>query len=87
MANRDSGHRPGGGIHSKNVVQQPVRTGTGSRGTRPGGVQMLGTMQGDHVTTSGGSATGYRGERLHARNARRDKPWFTTPARARHSHE
>src|SRR5262249_7009194 len=53
------------GISSKNVVHTNVRTGTGSRGTRPAGVQMFGTMQGNHVTTHGGSATDYRGERLH----------------------
>src|SRR5262249_38604914 len=47
------------------ITERPVRTGTGSRGTRPAGVQMLGTMQGNHVTTHGGGATGYTGERLH----------------------
>ena len=65
MANRDSGHRPGGGIASNKITERPIRTGTGSRGTRPAGVQMLGTMQGNHVTTHGGGATGYTGERLH----------------------
>jgi hypothetical protein len=53
------------GIKSKNVVRPNVRTGTGSKSARPAGVAMLGSMQGDHVTTHGGSATGYRGEKLH----------------------
>src|SRR5690348_8775334 len=62
---RRSGVGSGGGIGMNKNVQPSVKTGSGSRGTRPAGVQMLGTMQGDHVTTHGGSATGYRGERLH----------------------
>src|SRR5262249_4373669 len=56
-------HQPGGGPSSKNVVRPNVRTGTGSRGARPAGVQMLGTMQGSHVTRGGESS--YRGEPLH----------------------
>jgi hypothetical protein len=62
MAMKGSG---GGGYHSRQQVEKSVRIGTGSKGTRPAGVAMLGTMQGDHVTTHGGSATGYRGEKLH----------------------
>ena len=65
MAQNRMGHKPGGGLHSKNVVQPSVKTGTGSRGTRAAGVAMFGTMQGNHVTTHGGGATDYRGERLH----------------------
>jgi hypothetical protein len=64
MANRNSGHQPGGGLHSKNVVQQSVRTGSGSRGTHPGGVAQLGQHVGDHTTNRPGSS-GYRGEPLH----------------------
>src|SRR5262249_8880869 len=55
----------GGGPNSKNVVRPNVRTGTGSRSTRPAGVAQIGQSQGDHVTTHGGSATSYKGERLH----------------------
>ena len=62
MAMKGSG---GGGYGTRQHVEKPVKTGTGSRGTRPAGVQMLGTMQGNHVTTHGGGATGYTGERLH----------------------
>jgi len=62
MAN--SGHRPGGGIASKQHVSIPVRTGSGSRGTDPGGVGQLGNKVGSHVR--GQSDTGYRGEPLHS---------------------
>src|SRR5262249_51101521 len=50
----------GGGYHSRQHVEKPVKTGTGSRGTRPAGGAMFGTMQGSHVTRGGGST--YRGE-------------------------
>jgi hypothetical protein len=62
MAMKGSG---GGGYHSRPHVEKSVKTGTGSKGTRPAGVAMFGTMQGNHVTTHGGSATPYRGEKLH----------------------
>jgi hypothetical protein len=57
------GHKPGGGIASRVNVQTPVRTGTGSRGTRPGGVAGLGTSYGDHITNK--DDTGYRGPKFH----------------------
>src|SRR5262249_13185174 len=53
------------GISSKNVVHPSVRTGSGSRGTRPAGVSQIGTSFGNHVTPHGGSQTPYRGEKLH----------------------
>src|SRR5215467_16397057 len=62
MAMKGSG---GGGYGSRSHVEKSIKTGTGSRSTRPAGVAMFGTMQGNHVTTHGGSATDYRGERLH----------------------
>jgi hypothetical protein len=52
------------GISSKNLVHPKVRTGTGSRGTHPGGVAQLGQHTGDHTTNRPGS-TGYRGEPPH----------------------
>jgi hypothetical protein len=55
----------GGGYHSRPHVEKPVKTGTGSRSARPAGVAQIGTSWGDHVTTHGGSATDYTGERLH----------------------
>lgn len=64
MAMNRRGHRPGGGIASKQHVQIPVRTGSGSKGTRPAGVSQIGYMVGDHVTNRKGS-TGYKGEPLH----------------------
>src|SRR5262249_11777847 len=59
-------HVPGGGPKSRQITERPVRTGTGSKGTRPAGVAMFGTMQGDHSTAHGGAPTGYKGERLHS---------------------
>ena len=56
-------HQPGGGPSSKNVVRPNVRTGSGSRSTRPAGVAQIGNLVGDHVTNKG--STGYTGERLH----------------------
>ena len=60
MAMRGSG---GGGYGSRQHTEQSVRTGTGSRGTRPAGTAQIGIMWGDHVTNKG--ARGYTGERLH----------------------
>jgi len=51
------------GISSKNVVRSNVKTGSGSRGTHPGGVAQLGQHVGDKATHA--KATGYRGEPLH----------------------
>jgi hypothetical protein len=61
MAMKGSG---GGGFGSRPHVEKPVRTGTGSRGTHPGGVAQLGQHVGDHTTNRPGSS-GYRGEPLH----------------------
>ena len=55
----------GGGYHSRQHVEKPVRTGTGSRGTRPAGTAQIGIMYGDHSTAHGGAPSGYTGERLH----------------------
>jgi hypothetical protein len=58
-----SGNQPAGGYGSRVVTERPVRTGSGSRGTNPGGVGQLGQKQGDHITRGGSS--GYRGDPLH----------------------
>ena len=65
MANRNSGHQPGGGIASRGNVEPRVRTGTGSRGTHPGGVAQLGQHTGDKATHGDSKGSGYRGEPLH----------------------
>jgi hypothetical protein len=57
------GHIPAGGIHSRTVVNKPVRTGTGSHGTRPGGAASIGQSYGSHVTNK--DDTGYRGPKFH----------------------
>jgi hypothetical protein len=65
MATHRSGHRPGGGIASRVNVQPSVRTGSGSKSTRPAGVSQIGYQVGDHTTNRPGSS-GYRGEKLHS---------------------
>jgi hypothetical protein len=56
------GHKPGGGIASKQHREVRVRTGTGSHSTNPGYVSQLGNKVGSH-TRQGDS--GYRGEKMH----------------------
>lgn len=53
MAKSKSGHRPGGGIASRNVVQKPVRTGRGASAIIPAGSAQLGARQGNHFTQGG----------------------------------
>ena len=55
-----SGHRPGGGIASRQHVEKPVKTGSGSKGISPGWVGQKGQLQGSHVTNRRDSS--YRGE-------------------------
>jgi hypothetical protein len=59
-----SGNQKGGGYGSRQHVTTPVKTGTGSRGTNPGGVAQLGQKQGSHVTR--GEESNYRGDPLHS---------------------
>jgi hypothetical protein len=54
----------GGGYHSRQHVEKPVKTGSGSRGTRPGGAESIGKVYGDHVTNK--DSTGYRGPKFHS---------------------
>jgi hypothetical protein len=60
-----SGNQKGGGYGSRQHVEKPVRTGSGSKSTRPAGVSQIGYAVGDHSTNRPGS-TGYRGEKLHS---------------------
>ena len=62
---RRSGTGSGGGIGMNKNVQPPIRTGSGSRGTHPGGVAQLGQHVGDKATHGNSRGTGYRGEPLH----------------------
>jgi len=55
----------GGGYGSRPHVETMVRTGTGSRGTRPAGTAQIGIMYGDKATHGDPKGTGYTGERLH----------------------
>jgi hypothetical protein len=62
MAMKGSGGG-GGGYGSRQHTEQSVRTGTGSRGTRPGGAESIGKVYGDHITNK--DSTGYRGPKFH----------------------
>src|SRR5215472_12434656 len=62
---RRSGVGSGGGIGMNKNVSPSVKTGTGSRGTHPGGVAQLGQHVGDKATHGNPKGTGYRGEPLH----------------------
>ena len=62
---RRSGTGSGGGIGMNKNVRSSVRTGTGSRGTHPGGVAQLGQHVGDKATHGHPKGSGYRGEPLH----------------------
>jgi hypothetical protein len=53
----------GGGYHSRQHVEKPVKTGTGSKGTRPGGAEGIGKSYGSHITNK--SDTGYRGPQFY----------------------
>jgi|SRR5271166_4172503 len=44
------GHRPAGGIKSRNVTERPVRTGMGARKINERGVSQIGQSLGNHVT-------------------------------------
>ena len=57
------GHKPGGGIASKQHVRKPVRTGAAREHIQKASVAQIGQRQGDHVTNRAGS-TGYRGVSL-----------------------
>jgi len=70
MAMKGSG---GGGYGSRPHVETPVRTGSGSKSTRPAGVSQIGHQVGDHTTNRPGSS-GYRGEKLHGPAARNFQP-------------
>jgi len=57
------GHKPGGGIQSRQKREVGNRTGAPRERIRPTGVAQYGQAQGDHVTEQG--ATGYGGVKAH----------------------
>jgi hypothetical protein len=64
MATHRSGHRPAGGLHSKNVSHRSApKVEPRPRAINPSAVAQLGTHVGDKATHVGRS-TGYRGEPL-----------------------
>jgi hypothetical protein len=52
------GHRPGGGIASRQRVEKPVRTGQSREGINPRAVSQIGSSFGNHVTSRTQKATG-----------------------------
>src|SRR6516165_11788076 len=54
-----SGNQKGGGYGSRQHVEKPVRTGSGSKNARPAGVSQIGYAVGDHSTNRPRSS-GYR---------------------------
>ena len=70
---RRSGTGSGGGIGMNKNVQPSVRTGSGSKSTRPAGVSQIGYQVGDHTTSRPGSS-GYKGEKLHGPAERNFQP-------------
>jgi hypothetical protein len=64
MAKNRSGHRPGGGIASRQRVEKPIRQGAARERVIPAGAAQLGQRQGNHITERG--STGYGGVNLLA---------------------
>jgi hypothetical protein len=58
------GHKPGGGIKSRNVVEKGVRTGRGAKAIVPAGAAQLGQRQGNHPTNR--NATSYGGVEIYS---------------------
>ena len=54
------GHKPGGGIASRQHVTVPIKTGVGNRGVSVGATGQWGQAQGAHTTD--GRETSYRGD-------------------------
>ena len=50
MAMSKGGNQPAGGYGSRQHVEKPIRTGSGSRSTNPGGVGQIGEKQVSHIT-------------------------------------
>ena len=44
------GHKPGGGIASRQRVEKPIRQGAPRERVRHAGVAQIGQRQGDHIT-------------------------------------
>jgi hypothetical protein len=61
MANRNSGHRPAGGLHSRNVRHTTApKVEPRSKRIREPAVAQIGGNYGDHVTNTKGPGTGWR---------------------------
>jgi len=58
MAKNRSGHRPGGGIASRQHVEKPIRQGAPRERIRHAGVAQIGQRQGNHITNQGATTYG-----------------------------
>ena len=59
MANRNSGHRAGGGIKSNKVIHKPqMKSEPRAQGYRPPAVSQIGQSLGNHVTERTGKVRG-----------------------------
>jgi hypothetical protein len=56
--NGNSGHRPGGGINSREAHKQGVKVGRSAIEMRPAGVSQIGSSMGNRVTNSGRTLSG-----------------------------
>ena len=70
MKRGNSGHRPGGGIASRQRVDKPVKVGAAAREIRPAGVSQIGSSMGNRATNGGrtisGAVEAVRGKALPA---------------------
>src|SRR5215469_5005275 len=63
MVQNRMGHKPGGGLHSRNVRHSSApKVEPKPYAKNPGGVSQYGGAQGNHVTTSGGGKSDYKGD-------------------------
>jgi len=54
----NAGHRPGGGIASRQRVEKPVKVGAQAREMRPQGVSQIGSSMGNRATNGGRTISG-----------------------------
>jgi hypothetical protein len=59
------GHKPAGGIKSRQITEKPVRTGVGARGLSKKWVSQIGASQGNHVGGIEGGGRELKGVRAN----------------------
>jgi hypothetical protein len=58
MKRGNSGHRPGGGIASRQRMEKPVKVGAGATEMRPAGVSQIVSSMGNRATNQGRTLPG-----------------------------